>query len=362
MAAREAAGVFVGTRREEEVPLECAQLDAVGLALVDHHEGIPARGGIHAPADVTHAVGLFLVEGGEIRAQQVGIEIVAIDVDDTVIGDRQTHRVAHVLLEGEVDIARCQHDRAVDRTRRRKRDDQAARPVRDRARSVGRAPRASGEGASEADSEVGAGGRGDMYLVGTAQALEPRKYARLERPVVGRPALEGLGILVGDHQHARASTEDGGQLGRVQQALDRAVEDEVGGAERGDSGGVALQCDARARRADRHRARVGRRWHADIDDTAAEVLGGQACNIDERGAAHRLAQDSDDLAGSQTTRDECATEDIERAVLHQAASTMSTWSRSRRLSAAGASNGVRCPTPGITSRRAPGMPAASASL
>jgi hypothetical protein len=162
-----------------------------------------------------------------------------------------------------------------------------------------------------------------VQLGGGAQALKPGQDTGLERTIVGRPALEGLGILARDHQHARAGSQDRRQLGGMQEPLDRAVEHEVGGAQRRDRRRVALQGDARARRADRDRTRVRRRRHTHVDDTTAEVLGSQPSDVHESGTTRRLAQHRDDLAGSQTARDERAAEHIERAVLHQTASTMS---------------------------------------
>ena len=340
VAARVTARVLVGARREEEVALEGAQLDAVRLALVHHHEGVPARGRIHAPADVAHAVRLLLVEGGEVRAQQIGVEVVAVDRRDAIARDRQAHRLAQVVLEGQVRIARREHERALDRTRGGKRDHESAGPVRDRARTIRGAPRPGGEGTGEADPQIGADRRGDVHLLGRAQALQPRQHARLELAVVRRPALERLGILVGDHQHAGTGAEDGGQLGRVQQPLDRAVEDEVGGAQRGDGGRVALQRDARAGRADRDRSRIRRRRHAHVEHATAEILRGQPRRVDERAPAAGLAEHGDDLTGREPARRERTPEDVEGAVLHQALSTMAIWSRSSRLSASGASSGV----------------------
>jgi hypothetical protein len=165
--------------------------------------------------------------------------------------------------------------------------------------------------------------RRSVHLLRSAEALEPRKHARLERTVVGSPALERLRILARDHQHARASTEDRGQLRRMQESLDGAVEHQVGGAQRGHGGGVALQRDARAGRADRHRSRVRRGRHAHVDDAATEVLRRQPRRLDERGATRGLAEHGHDLAGGEPARDQRAAEDVERAVLHQAASTMS---------------------------------------
>ena len=75
--------------------------------------------------------------------------------------------------------------------------------------------------------EIGAGGRGHAHLGGRLEQRDAALDARLERRVLG-VALEVLGVLVADHQHARAAAQDLAELGRVQQALDGAVDHEVG--------------------------------------------------------------------------------------------------------------------------------------
>ena len=86
----------------------------------------------------------------------------------------------------------------------------------------------------------------------------------------GRHALERLGMLVGDHQDARAGLEDRGRLGRVHQALDRAVDHEAGLPERADDRRQAADRLARAGRAHRHRMPVARRRHHDMERPRAE--------------------------------------------------------------------------------------------
>ena len=68
------------------------------------------------------------------------------------------------------------------------------------------------------------------------------------------------------------------QLRRVQQALDRAVDDQVGRRQRGDDapGCPAIACEAPVERIGT--ACVRRRGgHDDVEDAAAERLRGEAC-------------------------------------------------------------------------------------
>ena len=239
VAAREAARVLVRPRREEEVAREHARLEAVRLVLVDHRQRVPARALVHAPADVADGVRLLLAEGGEVRAHQVGV---ALDRGDAVAGDLERDRALHVRLEGEVDVTGGQHDAAVDGARRGERDDEAARVVRERAGAARPAPRARRERAGEAHAQVGAVRRGDVHLLGRAQAREARLDARPQVGVDGK-AVERLGVLVADHQHAGADAEDRRELRRVDQPLDGAVDHEVRRGQRGDGGGLSREGD-----------------------------------------------------------------------------------------------------------------------
>ena len=189
-------------------------------------------------------VALAVAEGGEVRAEQVGVEAVALDRDDVVVLDAQAHRLADVGLEREVDVAGREHDDALDAVRGGERQAQPARPVRDRAGLGGDAGRPGAERALEPRREIGAGGRGHAHLRGRLEQRHAALDACLERRVVG-VALEVLGVLVADHQHARAAAQDLAELGRVQQALDGAVDHEVGRRQRGDRAAVAGQRAAR---------------------------------------------------------------------------------------------------------------------
>src|SRR5579862_9923054 len=68
MSQRMAAGDFVGAGGVEEIAGEGALLGAVDVALVIQGQRIPARAGVHAPADVRYRVGLAVSPGGEVFA------------------------------------------------------------------------------------------------------------------------------------------------------------------------------------------------------------------------------------------------------------------------------------------------------
>ena len=105
-----------------------------------------------------------------MATHQFGIGRVADHLDNVVVGDRQTDGVLQIALEGQVDVAAVQHQRAVDATRSRERQHQATRPMRQRAGFGGEAPDAADACAAEIDAQVGARCRADMHA---ARRLEP---------------------------------------------------------------------------------------------------------------------------------------------------------------------------------------------
>ena len=131
VATAEATGDLVGTGRVEEVAGEGPQLGAVRLALVVDRERFPAGAGVHAPTDVAGGVGLGLTERREVAGEQVGVEAVAVDRGDAVVLDHEPDRGLHVLLEGEVHVAGCEHEGAVDGVGGREREHEPAGPVGD---------------------------------------------------------------------------------------------------------------------------------------------------------------------------------------------------------------------------------------
>ena len=108
-------------------------------------------------------VRLGVAPRGEVPAHQLGVEAVAADLAHVVASIAEPDRVAEVALEGEVDVARREHERAVHARRGRKREAQPAGPVRDRARLRGVAPDAADARALELHVERGAGVGGHAH-------------------------------------------------------------------------------------------------------------------------------------------------------------------------------------------------------
>src|SRR5262249_36251014 len=96
---------LVGAGGVKEVPGEGTQLRSVEIALVVHRHGVPARGGIHAPAEVAHRVGLAIAPSGEVAPHQLRIDAVPSHLCYVVSVDRQAYGGLEVSLERQVDVA-----------------------------------------------------------------------------------------------------------------------------------------------------------------------------------------------------------------------------------------------------------------
>src|SRR6266849_10299214 len=105
-----------------------------------------------------HRIGVALAPGREIAAHHLGIRSLALDARNVVVFQGELYRRLEIALEGEIDVAAVEHERAIDRAGFREAYDQPARPVRERAGTVGPAPDADGRGAPHVDVELGARG------------------------------------------------------------------------------------------------------------------------------------------------------------------------------------------------------------
>ena len=118
-------------------------------------------------------------------------------------------------------------------------------------------------------------------------------------------------MLVRDHEHARAALQDVGQLGRVQQALDGAVDDERRLRERAHHRAEALERVAGAGRAHRRRRREPR-GRARRRGRAARRAGASASSASSTLTGRDWV--SDRIATASPGRDVAAAEDLGEAV------------------------------------------------
>ena len=237
-----------------------------------------------------HRIGLAVAPRGEIAAHHLGVGAVAVDPGDVIVLQRQPDRRREIALEGQVDVAAVEHQRAVDGPALGKADDEAAGPVRQRAGLVGPAPDADRRGARHVDVEIGAGGRRHRHALRSAQHSCRRAHARLQR-VVRTHALQRLGMLVGDVEDARAGLEDRRRLRRVHQAFDACSRPRSPPGRARTRPGQAADRLARAGRAHRHRMRIARRRHHDVERPGAEPQQRQLGELHVERPRLRLRQD-----------------------------------------------------------------------
>ena len=251
-------------------------------------------------------VGLAVAPGGEVAPHQLGVRALALDARDVVGLQRQPHRSFQIALEGQIDIAAVEHQRAVDGAALGEAHDDAARPVRQRTGPVGPATHTHRRGAVHIDVELGSGRRGNRHALGRAQHPGGRAHGFLQR-AVRRHALERLGVLVGDHEDAGAGLEDRRRLRRVHQALDGAVDDEAGLAEGRNHGLKLADRLARPGRAHGHGMAVARGRQDHMEGTRAQPQQRQLGQMHVEGARLRLRQDR------------CRVAALHRAALHHLA-------------------------------------------
>ncbi len=232
-------------------------------------------------------VGVWLPERLEVGGEELGVEWVVrvdrLDRLDVVVDDGESDRRTHVVGEGEVEIAGGEHDGAVDRAGGGEGEHEAARPVGDVAGFGGESTGAGANGTVEHHAEVGSRGRGDVHAGGRVEHLLAECDTAGEVGLMGE-ALEVLRMLVGDHEHTGARSEDLAELGSVQQPLDGAVDHEVGSRQGGDGAAVSGDGDRGSRAANRHRAGVRGSRHDDLHGGRTRPLEREPCGLDELGS------------------------------------------------------------------------------
>ena len=173
----------------------------------------------------------------EIGLHQPRVGAAAADVGDEIIPHGAADRAFEIALEGQVHVAWREDDPAIATSGAREADDQPARPVRQRAGTIGPAPDADRRHVGDIDLEIGAGRRGDGHPAGGAagrhRVADDVLHVRLRDE-----ARQNLGMFVRDGHDPRAGFQDRRRFRRMHQALDRQVDDKVGVAEPGD--GVAF--------------------------------------------------------------------------------------------------------------------------
>ena len=285
-----AAELLIRPGREEHVPVEAPAVHVQAAAVGGQVR--PRRLLVQAPADVGDPVGLLVVERRHVVADDVGVELAA-DVDDAPLLDRELDRRAHVLLERVDDVARREHDLAVDSVVGAAGEEEPRRPVIPAARRVGEAvlgdhrirPELVGHVGAECVREAKglrlcqqlAAELDPLALIGRREELD-EVLDRLHAEEDARPRVLDLELLLREQQ------EDG-------------VDHEVGGLERLERRPVRRK----RRRPDRPLARVaGKRGggvrHPDVERGRTEPArcGQEGIGVVELLAA--LRQDRDHLA------------------------------------------------------------------
>src|SRR5690606_28859650 len=115
VAFGETAGKLVGAGREQEVAGVGTDFRTIGVALIVHGQRLISSVLVHAEPNMRNGVGLAIAPGGEIASHQFGVGAIALDRGDIVVNDGESYRPLEIALEGEVDVARVEHQRAVHR-------------------------------------------------------------------------------------------------------------------------------------------------------------------------------------------------------------------------------------------------------
>jgi len=164
--------------------------------------------------------------------------------------------------------------------------------------------------ARDADGQVGTRVGFDAHLIRQAQQVHAEADF-LAEPRVGLRALEQFGMLVADHHDARTARENLLRLGRMQHALDRAVDHHVGHRQRFHDRLKAADREARPRRADRDGKGLLRRRQHDVEDLAAEAERREFRQLDQHRPRLGLGQDCDGFARLQFAEAEHVDEGID---------------------------------------------------
>ena len=239
-----------------------------------------------------------------------------LDVDHVVVLDQQRHGMLDVALEREVEVARREHHRAV--RRRARPGTPAISPPGQCAIEPGlrrEAGRAGDDAVRQPHRQVGARAAGDAHLARGPAATTRRARRVAPGPGRTRSARSSPGARSTSISTRAPSAEDRSELGGVEQALDGAVEHQVGGGERRDGGAVAGDGLRRPGRADGHGMRVRGRRHDDVDHLRTLQLGRDPHGLDQHRPAGRLAQHGDHLARPQLAARQLLAEHVEPAVL-----------------------------------------------
>ena len=156
--------------------------------------------------------------------------------------------------------------------------------------------------------------------------LRPREHIVRRGDPVGHASvmgetLEDLRVLIADHEHARAGTEDRSQLAGVEETFDGDVDDEGYGRKGGYRAGLAIESKRRAGRPQGNRGGACRCAHDDLEGLCSEGFGGQDRGGDELRTARALGEDDAFIAGTQAIEPELLGESRDPAPFGRGART-----------------------------------------
>src|SRR6202022_5187877 len=105
-----------------------------------HGKRFVSRPGVYSQSDGRSRLGVPVRPGGEITPHHFAIGTLALDVRDVVLFEREPDGGLQIALEGEIDVAAIEHERAVYGAGFRKACHHPAGPVRERACAIRPAP------------------------------------------------------------------------------------------------------------------------------------------------------------------------------------------------------------------------------
>ena len=180
---------------------------------------------VHAPAHMGSGVSVLVVPNFDGRFHQRGIQIISINLGHIVVLDCQMNGIFQIALEREVLISLVQNQCARCCVFCWKSQTQTARPIGDSAWCCGEAPAAANHGTFQIDGQIGSGRRRNAHFFCTTHHFHAHFHALFKLGIRAN-AFQNIGMLVGDHQHARPAFQNSRQFGGMKQTFKCAIDNQ----------------------------------------------------------------------------------------------------------------------------------------